>query len=116
MSAGLARSGLTLPPPQADKRIAAKSSAAHAIRLLFNIDIRRNLRKGWSDGNGKPTTGEPRRHSAVAGDSGVRQRNAALAHVFAAAILVADLAILVGFEKQHLRHAFIGVDARRQRR
>src|SRR5689334_13618430 len=48
--------------------------------------------------------------------SGLRQRDAALALVFAAAVAVADVADFVGLQEQHLRHAFVGVDLRRQRR
>src|ERR1700722_16812751 len=46
---------------------------------------------------------------------GLRQCHAALALVLAAAIPVRGLADFVGFEEQHLRHALVGVDLRRQR-
>src|SRR5690606_16260339 len=47
-------------------------------------------------------------------DSGFRQRDAGLALVLAAAVAIAGLADLVGLEEQHLRHALVRVDARRQ--
>src|SRR5246127_1757675 len=47
--------------------------------------------------------------------SDLRQRDALLTLVFSAAILVRGLAHLVGLEEDHLRHAFVGVDLRRQR-
>src|SRR5690625_2835884 len=56
------------------------------------------------------------RMASVTRCSGLRQGHAALALVFAAAIGIAGVAHFVGFEKQHLRHALVGVDARRQRR
>src|SRR5690606_1743733 len=50
--------------------------------------------------------------------SGPRQGHAGLALVLAATVAVGRLAdvIGVGLEEQHLRHALVGVDARRQRR
>src|SRR5688500_8307493 len=48
--------------------------------------------------------------------SDARKRDALLPLVLAAAVAVRGLAHLVGFEKDHLRHAFVGVHARRQRR
>ena len=50
------------------------------------------------------------------GTSGLRQRDALLALVLAAAILVRGRAHFVGLEEQHLRHALVGVDLRGQRR
>ena len=48
--------------------------------------------------------------------SGLGQCHALLAHVLTAAIAIGSRAHLVGFEEQHLRHAFVGVDLGRQRR
>src|SRR5262245_66544388 len=48
--------------------------------------------------------------------SGLGQRDAALALVLAAAVLVAGLADLVALEEQHLRATLAGVDLGRQRR
>src|SRR3977135_437063 len=54
--------------------------------------------------------------SEAARDSGLGQRHASLALVLATAIAVRGSAHLVGFEKQHLRDAFVGVDLRGERR
>src|SRR5208282_2606426 len=51
-----------------------------------------------------------------AGDSGLRQRDAALPLVLAAAIPVRGFAYFVRLEKQHLRDALVGINLRRQRR
>src|SRR5690606_11187475 len=51
----------------------------------------------------------------ASGPSGFRQGDAALPLVLAAAVLVGDLALLVGLQEQHLRHPLVGVDFRRQR-
>ena len=48
--------------------------------------------------------------------SGLRQGNSALSLVFSTAIPVGGLANLVGFEKQHLRDALVGIDLCGQRR
>src|SRR5581483_1835265 len=48
--------------------------------------------------------------------SDLRQRDALLALVLAAAILVRGFANLVGLEEDHLRDAFVGIDLRGQRR
>src|SRR5664279_4082672 len=53
-------------------------------------------------------------YCAEASDLG--KRNALLALVLAAAVLVRRLADLVRFEEDHLRDAFVGVDLRRKRR
>src|SRR3954454_2974412 len=45
-----------------------------------------------------------------------RQRNAALSLVLAAAVAIRRLARFVGLDKDHLRDAFVRVDARRKRR
>ena len=47
-------------------------------------------------------------------DLHLRQRDAALALVFAAAIFVGGFADFVGFEEDHLRDAFVSVDLRGQ--
>jgi hypothetical protein len=46
----------------------------------------------------------------------VRQHDAFLPLIFSVLVLVADLADLVGLEEQDLAEAFVGVDARGQRR
>src|SRR5690606_3174305 len=51
----------------------------------------------------------------TAGPSGPRQGDAALALILATPILVRHLALLVGFEEQHLCHTLVGVDLGRQR-
>src|SRR5581483_8842498 len=64
------------------------------------------------------TTGSSRATpSARAGvTSDLGQRDALLALVLAAAVLVGSLADFVGLEEDHLRHTFIGVDLRGQGR
>src|SRR5690606_32782440 len=47
---------------------------------------------------------------------GLGQRHALLSLIFPAAILIRDLADLVRFQEQHLRHTLVGVNLRRERR
>ena len=49
-------------------------------------------------------------------ESGFGRRNPSLSHVLATALFVSHLTLLIGLIKQHLSHAFIGINLGRQRR
>src|SRR5262245_57332074 len=111
-----ASSSLLTRPPHAASANAKSASAAHVtIRLpeRFRMSVRS---RAFSKKDRKVTTAVRPGHARVAAGSGVRQGHAALAHVLAAAVLVARLALLVRLEEQHLRDALVRVDLRRQRR
>src|SRR3954468_23641394 len=56
----------------------------------------------------------PRHRAPRNGGLQLGQRDALLAHIFAGAIGVADLARLVALQEQELAGAFVGIDLRRQ--
>src|ERR1700682_1088226 len=93
--------------------VATPSAGAHAWRAgRVKGANYAAIRKGWLPRLPTPHPGG-RHLRALVSDLG--QRDALLALIFAAAILVRGLADFVGLEEDHLRDALVGVNLRRQR-
>ena len=90
------------------------------IRRIIKHDLRTSIHPASGMANDAEWLPISNHHCYIACDpnaflsSGLRKGNAGLTLIFTTAIFIADFANFIRLKKQHLRHAFVGIDLRRQ--